>query len=982
MSQQRNNQRNVQNNVKGPRTTNNRPSKPSINNTLQDRYTREREMTKRQNGKEDINKKITSSQQGNKKSSKKKSKKAKKKRFRRTCLGFILTMIIVIATVGGIGAGIFVRIIQDSPNLELISVEPNVYTSIVYDKDNKEIDRFHGKENREYVTLDEISPYLQNAIVSVEDERFYTHFGIDLKGIVRAGITTIKNKITGSSGLQGASTITQQLIKNNVTKVTRNTFETKIQEQYLAVMYEKNLEQKFGSKMQAKKYILELYLNTIALGHGYNGVQAASLGYFNKDAKDLTLAESASVAAITNNPSLYSPRSNPENNKKRVQKILNHMLEQGMITKAQYDEALAEDIYSKVSDGNSQKKVEGNVIHGYFEDAVFEQVSEDLQEKHNISKAQADNLIYNAGLQIYSTKDSNMQKVLEESFANDELFPNVVYKYDVTYTVSIEDSTTGKQEHKDYRQFVKTKEDGDAFVANKKAEIEKSLSPNQKIVADRASFSIQPQASMVIMDYKAGNVTALIGGRGEKAVNRGFNRATDSKRQPGSVFKVLASYAPAIDTGVLMPGSVIVDEPLKIGKYSPKNWYGESYRGPSTVREGIEQSMNILAVKAMDMAGVDVAYQYLLNFGFTTLENDNHLSTALGGITYGVTQMEVTAAYAAIANGGKYYKPKLYTRVLDHDGNVILDNTTIEPKQVIKETTAYMLTDMMKGVVTKGTGTAAKFKNISMPIAGKTGTTQEVKDLTFVGYTPYYVAGIWFGYDRYDDIVPNMMARVGGKRVIANDRYHLVLWRDVMEKIHKDLPKANFGPRPKGIVDVSICLDSGLIATEDCKNDPRGNRVVVDMFLKGTEPKEACDKHQLVSICKDSGKLAGDFCPKESIEVKSIFSFTDENPVPKDVCDIHLEENINIDGSTDITTNEGETNPIDSSENGTIIVSPSEDNTISQDNSTQTTTLPEEVGNIIPSVPQEQTTQSTTIEQTTQPPTQEETIGEPVFNTP
>ncbi len=550
MSQQRNNQRNIQNNVKGPRTTNNRPSKPSINNMSQDRYTREREINKRQNSKEDINKKVASNQQQNKKSSKKK-RKAKKKRFRRTCLGFILTMIIIIATVGGIGAGIFVRIIQDSPNLELISVEPNVYTSIVYDKDNKEIDRFHGKENREYVTLDEISPYLQNAIVSVEDERFYTHFGIDLKGIVRAGITTIKNKITGSSGLQGASTITQQLIKNNVTKVTRNTFETKIQEQYLAVMYEKNLEEKFGSKMQAKKYILELYLNTIAkvtrntfetkiqeqylavmyeknleekfgskmqakkyilelylntiaLGHGYNGVQAASLGYFNKDAKDLTLAESASVAAITNNPSLYSPRSNPENNKKRVQKILNHMLEQGMITKSQYDEALAEDIYSKVSDGNSQKKVEGNIIHGYFEDAVFEQVSEDLQEKHNISKVQADNLIYNGGLQIYSTKDSNMQKILEDSFANDELFPNVVYKYDVTYTVSIEDSTTGKQEHKDYRQFVKTKEDGDTFVANKKAEIEKSLSPNQKIVADRASFSIQPQASMVIMDYKAG----------------------------------------------------------------------------------------------------------------------------------------------------------------------------------------------------------------------------------------------------------------------------------------------------------------------------------------------------------------------------------------------------------------------------------------------------------------------------------------------
>ncbi|WP_250278220.1 transglycosylase domain-containing protein [[Clostridium] colinum] len=974
MSQQRNNPQNKQNNVKGPRTTNSRQVRTDIGKTPQN-------VAKRDIHKNTSSQGVKSQKPKSQATKTKKKKKSKKKRFKRTCLGFILTMIIVIATIGGIGAGIFVRIIQDSPNLQLISVEPNVYTSIVYDKDGKEIDRFHGKENREYVTLDEISTNLQNAIVSVEDERFYDHFGIDIKGILRAVYTTIKNKIIGSSGLQGASTITQQLIKNNVTKVTRNTIETKIQEQYLAVSYEKYLENKFGSKMQAKKYILELYLNTIALGHGYNGVQAAALGYFNKDAKDLTLAESACIAAITNNPSLYSPRTQPENNKKRVTKILNHMLEQGMITKAQYDEALLEDIYSKVSDGNAHKKVEGNIIHGYFEDSLFEQVSKDLQEKHNISKGQADNLIYNGGLQIHSTKDSNMQNILEASFNNNELFPNVVYKYDVTYTVSIEDTTTGKQEHKDYRQFVKTKEEGDAFVANKKAEIESGLSQNQRIVADRANFSTQPQASMVIMDYRTGNVTALMGGRGEKTVNRGFNRATDSKRQPGSVFKVLAAYAPAIDTGVLMPGSVIVDEPIKIGKYSPKNWYGESYRGPSTVREGIEQSMNILAVKAMDMVGVDAAYQYLLNFGFTTLENDNHLSTALGGITYGVTQMEVTAAYATIANGGKYYEPKLYTKVLDHDGNVILDATTREPKQVIKETTAYMLTDMMKGVVTKGTGTAAKFKNISMPIAGKTGTTQETKDLTFVGYTPYYVAGVWFGYDRYDNTVPNMIARVGGKRVIPNDRYHLVLWRDVMEKIHKDLPKANFGPRPKDIVDVSICLDSGLLATEDCKNDPRGNRVIVDMFIKGTEPKKICDKHQVIAICKDSGKLAGDFCPKESIIFKSVFDFNEENKAPTDVCDIHLEKDITIDPNESTESTSSETNQ----ETPSITINPNDATSQNQNtnNTTQSTTMPQEVGNIVPSVPQEQSTEATTTHHITQQPTtQQQTTGAPVFNTP
>ena len=965
MSQQKNSQRNIQNNVKGPSSN---------------RQIRENQSKRNQQPSKNT----------------KKRKKKKKRKLKKTCLGLFLTMIIVMAGIVGIGAGIFFKVIESSPNLDLISVKPNVYTSIVYDKDGKEIDRFHGTENREYVTLDEIPVHLQNAVVAVEDERFYEHFGIDIKGIVRAVYTGIKNKITGSSGIQGASTITQQLIKNNVTKVTRNTIQTKIQEQYLAVAYEKHLEEKFGSKREAKQYILELYLNTIALGHGYNGVEAAALGYFNKEAKDLTLAESASIVAITNNPSLYSPRTNPENNKKRVTKILNHMLEQNMITKAQYDEALAEDIYSKLSDGNGVKKVEGNVIHGYFEDALFEQVSKDLQEKHNISKGQADNLIYNGGLQIHSTKDSNIQKILDGSFSNDELFPNVVYKYDVTYTVSIEDSTTNKQEHKDYRKFVKTKEEGDAFVNSKKAEIESSLSPNQKIIADRVSFSDQPQASMVIMDYKTGNVVALIGGKGEKVVNRGFNRATDSKRQPGSVFKVLAAYAPAIDTGVLMPGSIIVDEPIKIGNYSPKNWYGEDYRGPSTVRKGIEQSMNILAVKAMQMAGVDVAYKYLLNFGFTTLENDNHLSTALGGLTYGVTQMEVTAAYAAIANGGKYYEPKLYTKILDHDGKVILDATTREPKQVIKESTAYMLTDMMEDVVTKGTGTGAKFKSISMPIAGKTGTTQETKDLTFVGYTPYYAAGIWFGYDRYDDTVPNMMARVGGKRVIPNDKYHLSIWRDVMEKIHKDLPKAKFGPMPKDVIRVDICLDTGLLATEEMKKDPN-SRVASELFLKGYEPKEYCETHKTIKVCKISGELVGDFCPPETIEEKSIFDFNEENPIPTEICHIHLEQDLSLDpnapkeeteGVEGLQGSEGTTQSL------TITINPSSNNTENKtetnNNSTNTTTPG--VDNLVPSVPQEQTTtqnnttQSSTSQsnttQNTEAPTVEETIGDPVFSTP
>ncbi|MFI3230399.1 MAG: transglycosylase domain-containing protein [bacterium] len=813
------------------------------------------------------------------KEEKKQKKLEKKQKRQQGCLIFFIVTLFALTAFMFLGAGVLFRILDETPELNLISVEPNIYTSIVYDKDGIEIDRFHGEENREYMTLDNISPYFANAMVAVEDQRFYEHDGIDLRGIARATMTTVQNKITGATGVQGASTITQQLIKNNVTKVNRNTFTTKVQEQYLALMYEKRLVNQFGSKNYAKDYILELYLNTIGLGHGYNGVEAAALGYFNKEAIDLTLAESACIASITNNPSLYSPRTQPENNKSRVEKILNHMLEQGMISRYEYQEALAEteDLYSRVSNGYSENKIEGNIIHGYFEDAVFEQVSKDLQEQHNLSSAQANNLIYNAGLQIHTTKDTAMQKKVEESYSNPELFPDVVYAYDVTYTVSTLDSTTGTQQHKEYKQFVRSIEAGEEFVENKRAEIEADLSSTQSIVADAVSYSIQPQSSMVIIDYNTGYVPAIAGGRGEKVVNRGFNRATDSMRQPGSVFKVLAAYAPAVDMSIIMPGSIIVDEPFEVAEYSPSNWYGENYRGPSTAREGIEQSMNILAVKVMDMVGVDTAYKYLLNFGFTTLQNDNHLSTALGGITYGVTQLEVTAAYGAIANGGMYYEPTFYTKVYDHDGNILLDNTEREPVQILKESTAFMLTDMMEGVLTRGTGTAAKLS--SMPVAGKTGTTQETKDLTFVGYTPYYVAGIWLGYDRYDTIVPNMMATIEGSRVIANDTFHLKLWKDIMEKVHEDLPVLSFSPQPSDVISMTVCGYSGDLVSTHCSDK------VTDYFLRGTEPTKYCDSHVMLNICSSTNLLANQYCGQFIVQRAS------SSTSPTDFCARHTISN-------------------------------------------------------------------------------------------
>ncbi|MGN1319276.1 MAG: transglycosylase domain-containing protein [Lachnospirales bacterium] len=751
-------------------------------------------------------------------------KKVSKKRSQPFTI-FLTTLLVIFITVlfaiGGALIGGYVGIINSIPDLGVVGIKPGSYTSYIYDSEGEEIGKLHGNENREYVTLDQIPEYMQNAVIAIEDERFYEHDGVDIKGFMRAAYSTLTNK-----QLQGGSTITQQLIKNNITKVTRNTLKTKIKEQYLALKYEKVLTEQYnGSKEDAKKYILELYLNTIGLGHGYNGVKVAAEGYFGKEPKDLTLAECACIAGITNNPSLYSPRTNPENNKKRQTTILNYMLAQGLITQEEYDNAINEDIYSGVRSANvinEDGTTSDTVIHSYYEDATIDQVSTDLQTKYNMTSKQASKIIYDGGLQIYSNLDKNIQEIVDDEYKDDDNFPWVTYCYDATYTVSVENNDTGEQTHSDYQEFARSKEEAMSWAEDKKAEVKANLASNEQIVAEKVNYSPQPQSSMAIIDYHTGEVKAISGGRGEKTVNRAFNRATDSTRQPGSVFKPLAAYAPAFDLGKMNAATIVVDEPYSTADgYTPKNWWGNSYRGAVTARTGLKDSMNIVAVKIMVATGIDLCYDYLLNFGFTTLENDNHASTALGGLTNGVTQVEVAAAYGTLANNGEYLRPMFYSKVLDHDGNILLENTQ-EPTQVVKSSTAFILTDLMTSVVTEGTGTAARFRNTAMPISGKTGTTTDSKDLTFVGYTPYYVASIWLGYDRYNDKVKNMSN--------INQSAHLKIWRDVMEKVHEDLEVIDF-PVPDTVEKATVCKYTGKQASYSCPS-------VTGYFEKGTPATE------------------------------------------------------------------------------------------------------------------------------------------------
>jgi penicillin-binding protein 1A len=777
----------------------------------------------------------------------------KKKRRKRKggSSGFFKVLLAIAVIVGfavvGAGLGTVFGILNGTDMLNTEDVTPESYTSIIYDAKGDEFDKLHGDENREYVKLAQIAPYMQEAVIAIEDERFYDHNGIDMRGIMRATIQNIRHL----SLSQGASTLTQQLIKNEVL-TNEKTFVRKVKEQYLAVSFEKSLAKQLGSKKAAKDYILELYLNTIGLSHGLNGVEAAAQYYYGKNASELTLAESAVIAGITKNPSQYAPDTKPEKSKERQTTILKKMLDLSYITQGEYDQAVAEDVFSTLVCSKTEDDTK-KANHNYFVEAMIAQVANDLVEKKGYKKAQAYDLIYSGGLQIYSTMDAAMQNTMEVAFTDDSLFPASDGTLDVTYLISVMDTTNpdtkSNQSHYERKTTVTSEDQVDAFVESVKKEL---LDDTHVKVLDKVTTSRSLQAAMVIMDQHNGQVKALVGGRGQKPGDSVFNRATQALRQQGSAMKPLASYAPAIDMGLLMPGSVIIDEPVTYGSWSPRNWNGR-FLGPCTVRQGIRDSMNILAIKTFMMVGAESSFKYMESFGLSTLvDADKAATTALGGLTQGISVLEGTAAYAAIANGGIYNEPQYYTVVYDHDGNVLLDNSKIDTHRVIKETTAYMLTDMMKDVITGGGSATGHRAAISgMTVAGKTGTTNDTKDLTFYGYTPYYTAGIWMGYDT--------------SKVIANGgSAHLNIWRTVMSQVHQGLSNKDF-TKPSGLVNQSYCSACGGIATDLCGQDYYGLTAHTDIAaadFKG--PGEVCTVHKVFSICKESGKLASDNCPASS----------------------------------------------------------------------------------------------------------------------
>lgn len=744
--------------------------------------------------------------------------------FRFTVLAILL--IIVVGAAAAIGG--FKGVIDSAPDISASDVMPSKLKSVMYYPDGQEaVELVGAQSNRTIASIKNIPDCVPNAFIAIEDNRFYEHNGIDPKGIVRALFVGLSH---GGNFSEGASTITQQLIKLTVFDGGAETdtiqrFKRKFQEWYLALKLEKEM---------SKAEIMEAYLNTINLGRGAYGIEAAAERYFNKKCSDLTISEAAVIAAIAQSPSYNNPIDGQQVNAQRRDKILNNMLTLGFINQQQYDEAKADDVYSRIAEVNEITK-DKEVIYTWFEDAAIDQVLKDLQEKLGYTSAEANTALYSGGLQIYLTQNRHIQDIVDRYYNDDDNFPSTEYRLHWALTYKDEDGQEVNIDENSLQSYY-GKDDCDLLYDNKdqaKQSIADFLEAkgitDDDIIAQNFDMTVQVQSSFVLMDQSTGYVLALSGGRGEKKTSRSFNRATQSTRQPGSVFKTIAVFLPALDSCGLSLASTKEDEPYTTPDgYQPFNTNANSYQGTTTIREAITHSMNVVTTKwLVENVTPKLGIEYLENLGITTMdeENDAYAPLGLGGISNGVTNLELTGAYAAIANGGVYTQPILYSKILDKDGNVLLDNVP-EKHTAMKDSTAWLLTSAMEDVVSKGTGTPAQISNYGIAEAGKTGTTDDYKDLWFVGYTPYYTAGIWFGYD--DSTL--MRYRLG-----YNYNAHKVLWKNIMNEVLEGYEDRDF-VMPSDVEKLRVCSTTGLLASYGCPT-------TTEYFAKDTAPTEYCSRH-------------------------------------------------------------------------------------------------------------------------------------------
>lgn len=793
-------------------------------------------------------------------------------------LFFFIAIITVVSGATALGLGMFRALIDNAPDISKLDVSPKGYSSSVLDSKGNNIQTLSApNSNRVYATLEEIPLYTRQAFVAVEDERFYKHNGIDIQGIMRAFVKGVTHNFKFS---EGGSSLTQQLLKNNVfiDWVNESSFaeklKRKVQEQHLAIMLEKRM---------SKDRILEFYLNTINLGAGSYGVRAASYRYFGKDVSELTISESAVIAGISKNPTSLNPIRFPKENEQRRETILNRMEAQGYISAEQKQEALSDKVYERIQDIGTVKQ--SDKVYSYFIDELIDQVLHDLQEKLGYSETQAYYTLYSGGLTIESTQNRKLQKICDKILKDEKNYPACTYS--LSYAASFK-KMSGEQVNystEDLYKYFHDKNSAFTLMFKSKEEAEKKAKEygdylkktldKYEFLSDRILTIPQPQISLTLMNQKNGKVLAIVGGRGQKPGSLTLNRATNTYRQPGSAFKIPGVYAPAIDASDYTLGTAINDAPYKYNNNTTVNNASRSHRGYVTVRDAIVHSINIPAVKTLTAISTQLGYAYLRNFGISSLTpNDaNHQALALGGIEKGVSNLELTAAYATVANGGEYIKPRFYVRVLDHDGNVLLDNSKPEKSRVIKESTAYLLIDAMRDVIKRGTSTLCAVSGAD--VAGKSGTTNNYRDVWFAGISPYYTCTVWGGYDDERSVLPG----IGTYR-----NYHKRIWQKVMTEALKKKKAKPIMQKPDSIVAVKICKKSGKLAVEGlCDSDVRGSMVYTELFTKNTVPDTYCDRHIAVDICEESNMPASEFCPRDKVKHKALL--TNVEPISKSTAD-------------------------------------------------------------------------------------------------
>ena len=757
-------------------------------------------------------------------------------------MNVLLTVLLIGLITGVIVGTVFAIYINNYLDLEfdastIVTVNQDSATRIYYmdyetaeDRQNRigtaveiEDQQLSSSDNKIAVSYKQLPKNLINAFVSIEDKRFFDHNGVDWITTAKA----VSKFIFGGSG--GGSTITQQLIKN-VTGEDEVTIQRKVEEIFRAL----NLETK-----KSKEEILEAYMNIIYLGQGQTGVQQAANYYFGKDVSELSLVECAAIASIVKNPSQYNPESHEddfyvtnssgeeikrEGNSSRRWVVLQEMYNNGYITEAECKAAQNEPLVLAEHNDEEETLGDGMTLYSWYTEALITNLAQALMEKYNIEYKAAINMVYNSGYKIYTPMDPEVQGLLEEVYTNDtEYFPS-----------------TG--------------------------------------------VGLQPQSACVITDPATNDVLGVVGGRGQKTINRGIDRATVATRPPGSSIKPLSVYGPALDAGIITYGSVVDDTPVMFNKYvisagsdSSSTVYGYDpypqnlpvvYRGLTTINSAVTRSVNTIAMKVLQMLGVDTSFDFMQNkLGFSSLieyaEKSNGevitdkglAALALGQPNYGVTLLEMTSAYEIFDNKGIYNTPKLFVKIEDAEGNVVIDNSQAETNIVIKEETASIMTIMLQKVMNEGTGMGCTLRN-TVNVAGKTGTTSADFDRYFVGYTPYYVCGVWTGYDMNQSLSA------------FGENPSLQVWDLIMTKLHqKYIDEANNGGTPlktfevaPGVIEVTYCKDSGKLATDACSLDPRGWRKETGYFTRETAPKEYCDTHVVVKRDNSTGLIASPNC--------------------------------------------------------------------------------------------------------------------------